>query len=139
MRKIIILFLFVIMIACTIKYTPKKVQHIKGSVFQETETGYYTAELVMKPKQPVVGTNEAHLIIHNYEAVDVPGLRIYAEPYLPGKGLKSDEKTVIEDAGRGLYVIKNIKITEPGVWVLKLTIYGDEISDKVSLILPEVK
>ncbi len=139
MKKIIIMFLFVAMIGCAVKYTPERVQHIKGSVFQETETGYYTAELVMKPKQPVVGANRAHLIIHNYEAVDIPGLNINVEPYLPGKGIKSDEKAVVKDAGRGLYIIENIKITEPGVWVLKVTIYGDEISDKVSLILPEVK
>ncbi len=38
--------------ACTTKYSPKMVQHIRGSVFGATDHGYYTAELVMRPKKP---------------------------------------------------------------------------------------
>lgn len=113
------------------------VQHIKGSVFKATDHGYYTAELVMKPSKPKVGTNMARLIIHNYEGKDIPGLRIKAVPVLPSKNLVSPEEPEIEDAGRGLYIIRNIYFPEPGKWELRLKIYG-EIVDSVILPLPEV-
>ncbi len=53
----------------------------------------------MKPQQPVVGMNKAHLIIHDYESKDLPGLKIYVTPYLPGKGIKSDTRPTVKDAG----------------------------------------
>lgn len=115
------------------------VQHIKGSVFKATDTGYYTAELVMKPKQPIVGDNKAQLIIHDYEATDIPGLKITVIPYHPAKGIQSKETPKVKDAGRGLYLIENIHFSEPGTWELKLTIKGPYKDDTVVLPLPEVK
>lgn len=137
-KKALCIALIAFVVGCTVTYTPELVQHIKGSSFKATDTGYYTAELVMKPKQPIVGMNKAHLIIHNYEAVDIPGLRIIATPYLPSKGIKSGNAEV-EDSGRGLYILEDVNLSEPGIWHMQLKIYGDEMSDKVSLVIPEVK
>ena len=134
---IIVLCLFSL-VSCSTKYTPKLVQHIRGSSFSATEHGYYTTELVMKPRHPRVGTNSAHLIIHNYDGIDMPGLRIYIEPYLPSKDITSPEKPHVKDAGRGLYIIDNIVFPEPGDWVLRLKIYGEELSDSVTLKIPTV-
>jgi len=118
-------------------YEPKMVQHYKGSVFEATDKGYYTAELIPRPKEPVVGKNDADLIIHDYKATDIPGLRIEVTPFMPGKDVTSPDKPVVEDAGRGLYFIKNLHYTEPGNWSLKIAISGPE-DDKVVLELPEV-
>ena len=137
-KKALCIGLISFIVGCTVTYTPEMVQHIKGSSFKATDTGYYTAELVMKPKQPVVGMNKAHLIIHNYEAVDIPGLRIIATPYLPSKGITS-ENAKVEDSGRGLYILEDVNLTEPGIWHVQLKIYSDEMSDKVTLVIPEVK
>jgi hypothetical protein len=115
------------------------VQHIKGSSFKATDTGYYTAELVMKPKQPTVGLNKAQLIIHDYEATDIPGLKITVTPSLPGKGIQAKEEPAVKDAGRGLYLIENISFSEPGKWELKLMIKGPYKDDTVILQIPEVK
>ncbi|RMG74070.1 MAG: hypothetical protein D6710_02160 [Nitrospirae bacterium] len=141
MYRIAVLIVFLVLFSfnCSTKYTPKLVQHIRGSSFSATEHGYYTAELVMKPKHPHVGVNRAHLIIHNYDAVDMPGLRVYVEPYLPSKNLTSPEKPRVKDAGRGLYIIDNIVFPEPGDWVLKISIYGEEFSDRVTLKIPPVR
>lgn len=124
--------------ACAGTYNPKLVQHIKGSSFKATETGYYTAELVMKPKNPVVGKNKAHLIIHDYEATDIPGLTIKVVPYLPAKKLESGVKPTVNDSGRGLYIIEDIDFPEPGQWELKITITGPYKTDSVVLPVPEV-
>ncbi len=67
-RAGIIIILGVILAGCSAKYTPKLVQHIKGSSFSATENGYYTAELVMKPKRPHVGLNPTLL----YMIIQVP-------------------------------------------------------------------
>ncbi len=139
MKRMTISFLTVLFFACTVKYTPKMVQHIKGSVFKATDSGYYTTELVMKPKSPKVGKNRAHLIIHNYESEDVPGLKIKITPYLPARELTSPDVPTVKDAGRGLYIIDNIYFPEPGNWQLRLKIYGEEMVDTVVLPIPEVK
>ncbi len=138
-RLNIILLTTVLLLACSAKIKPKMVQHIRGSSFSATNHGYYTAELVMKPKQPVVGPNRAHLIVHNYEGEDVPGLRVIITPYLPDKEIVSPEKPKVKDAGRGLYIIDNIVFTEPGDWVLKIRLIGKELSDSVTLKIPTVK
>lgn len=120
-------------------YKPEMVQHIKGSVFEATDKGYYTTELVIKPSPPVVGDNKAQLIIHDYKATDIPGLDINVVPYLPEKGLESSEKVKVYDAGRGLYLLDNIHFPEPGKWQLKLTISGQEMTDTVILDIPAVE
>jgi|GEM_PF-2089532 len=120
-------------------YKPELVQHIKGSSFKATERGYYTAELVTKPKRPIVGDNSARLIIHDYKATDRAGLTITAVPYLPAKDLTSDSPVTVKDAGRGLYLLEGIHITEPGKWQMKLTISGPEETDSVVLNLRKVK
>lgn len=139
MKKLFLMLMVISILGCSAKFTPKMVQHIRGSVFSATDHGYYTTELVMKPKHPRVGVNKAHLIIHNYDAMDVPGLKIHVEPFLPAKGMTSPEKPAVKDAGRGLYIIENIVFPEPGNWELRLKIYGEELSDTVTLKIPEVK
>ncbi|RMG02174.1 MAG: hypothetical protein D6726_08110 [Nitrospirae bacterium] len=138
-KRLWLVLTVMVVVGCSAKFTPKMVQHIRGSVFSATDHGYYTTELVMRPKQPKVGVNKAHLIIHNYDAVDMPGLKIYVEPLLPARGITSPEKPTVKDAGRGLYIIENIVFPEPGNWELKLRIYGEELSDTVTLKIPEVK
>lgn len=137
MLRKIVLVINLLVFACATRYTPKMVQHIKGSIFKATDHGYYTAEMVMKPSRPRVGTNMARLIIHDYEGRDIPGLRIKVLPVLPSKNLISPRKPVVEDAGQGLYIIKNIYLPKPGRWKLRIKIYG-EMVDTVILPLPEV-
>ncbi len=138
MKKSILLIVTLYLLSCATTYTPKMVQHIKGSVFKATDHGYYTTELVMRPKQPVVGKNKADLIIHDYEATDTPGLNITAIPYLTNKGITSKEKPIVKDAGRGLYLIENIYFHTHGKWELRLKIRGPEMDDTVVLPLPEI-
>ncbi len=129
----------VFLFGCATTYTPKMDQHIRGSAFKATDTGYYTAELVMKPNPPVVGINAAQLIIHDYEATDIPGLKITCTPYLPSKNLQPQAVPKVTDAGLGLYIIENIHFPEPGAWEIKLKIKGPYKTDTVVLQVPEVK
>ncbi|UCE78818.1 MAG: hypothetical protein JSV13_09985 [Nitrospiraceae bacterium] len=139
MTKVVVFCIFsLIFSGCASTYTPEMVQHIKGSSFKATHTGYYTAELVMKPKQPKVGINKAHLIIHDYEATDIPGLTIKAVPVHTQKGTISNTTPTVKDAGRGLYIIENISLPEPGMWEMQLYIKGEFKNDSVELPIPEV-
>lgn len=139
LKKILSLAAAVILAGCATTYTPKMDQHIKGSAFKATDTGYYTAELVMKPNPPVVGINAAQLIIHDYEATDIPGLKITFTPHLPSKNLQPKEVPKVTDAGLGLYLIENIHFPQPGAWEIKLKIKGPYKTDTVVLQIPEVK
>lgn len=137
--KLLSLAAAVFLAGCAVSYTPKMDQHIKGSVFKATDTGYYTTELVLKPSPPVVGANTAQLIIHDYEAEDIPGLKITCSLYLPAKKLSPVTQPKVTDAGRGLYLIENMHFPEPGAWEIKLTIKGPFKTDTVVLQIPEVK
>jgi hypothetical protein len=141
-RRLFLLVCALSLIGCASdfgKKTPEMVQHIEGSIFKATERGYYTTELVIKPKPPVVGKNKANLIIHDYEANDTPGLTIKIVPKMTNSDVASKEKPLIKDAGRGLYLIENIDIHSSGMWELQMTISGPRMSDKVTLELPEIK
>jgi hypothetical protein len=124
--------------AGTRKYTPEMVQHFNGSVFKATETGYYTAELILRPNPPVVGKNRADLIIHDYRAHDIPGLDITVTPYLVEGNEASPESPAVKDEGRGLYLIENLHYQRPGKFALRVEIKGPK-DDTVVLPLPEVK
>lgn len=145
MKKIILLVIGIFISGCAMDQMAKppketmKVQHIPGSVFQVTDNGFYTAELVLKPKNPVVGKSKGHLIIHDYEAVDTPGLDITATLYMPETGAVSKETPTFKDVERGLYIVDNIYFNEPGKWELKMEIKGQRFSDTVVLQLPEIK
>ncbi len=94
-RKILLLIFTLAFLGCAANYVAKPPkttildQHIEGSIFKATEKGFYTTELVLKKKKPVVGKNRGHMIVHNYEAVDTPGLKITAVLYMPETGAVS--------------------------------------------------
>ncbi len=145
MRKLMILLAVILLAGCMTDYKMKPPaetimdQHIPGSVFDKTEQGFFTAELVLKPRQPVVGAGRGHLIVHNYEAVDTPGLDISAKLYMPSTGVESSRQPVVKGVRHGLYKVDNLYYDVPGEWVLRLEIKGYRVSDNVVLKLPEVK
>lgn len=138
LKRLSAVCVLLIVAGCAVTYNPKLVQHIKGSSFKPTSTGYYTAELVMKPEQPAVGMNEAQLIIHNYLARDIPGLDIFVTPRLRDASMESPTIPTVKDAGRGLYLIHNIDFPKAGEWVLDIEINGPDKNDSVTLGIPEV-
>jgi hypothetical protein len=144
-RKILLLIITLAFLGCAGNYVAKPPkttimdQHIEGSIFKATENGFYTTELVLKKKKPVVGKNRGHMIVHNYEAVDTPGLKITAVLYMPETGAVSIEPTVVKGKGKGLYSVNNLYFDKPGKWELKMEIVGHSYSDTVVLELPEVK
>lgn len=144
-KKIMLIIISLALTGCAMDYKmkpPKETimdQHIPGSVFDKTEQGFYTAELVLKPRHPVVGPGRAYLIVHNYEAVDTPGLHITATLYKQDTKEESSKKPVVSGGRKGLYKVENLFYDSPGNWVLKLEISGYQASDVVLLTLPEVK
>jgi len=141
MKKALVLFIAMSLLGCAAgprKYTPEMVQHFKGSIFKATETGYYTAELIIRPNPPVVGNNAADLIIHDYRAHDITGLDITITPFLADEGEASPKAPFIRDAGRGLYLIENLYYHRPGRFSLRVEIRGPK-DDSVVLPLPEIK
>lgn len=145
MRKLLAVIFALAFIGCaqtTVKapkkYEPEMVQHFKGSIFTATDTGYYTAELIIRPNPPVMGVNKADLIIHDYRAQDIEGLDISITAYMPDTGTASPETCIVKDVGRGLYAVENLHYHKPGAWELKVQIKGPQ-DDTVVLKLPEVK
>lgn len=143
-KKILIVILGLVVTGCAMESQMKPPmqtimdQHIPGSAFDKTEKGFYTAEVVLKPRKPIVGMGKAHLIVHNHEAVDIPGLDITATLFMAETGVESSRKPTIKDARKGLYKIDNLYYDSPGMWKMKLEIKGRRASDVVLLSLPQV-
>jgi hypothetical protein len=122
------------------KYRPELVQHMYGSVFDSTETGYYTTEVILRPNPPLVGRTKADLIVHDFRAVDRGGLKIQAELSLADTGEPAPEMPTVKEVRgphRGLYEIA-IYFHQPGDFELKLTIDGP-FHDTVMLQIPTVE
>ena len=122
------------------KYRPEMVQHFYGSVFDATETGYYTAEVILRPNPPVVGRTKADLIIHDFRAEDRGGLDIQAELHMADTGEPAPEMPTVKEVRgphRGLYEI-SIYFPQPGDYELKLIIDGPAL-DSVVLQIPTVE
>jgi hypothetical protein len=144
-KKLLVIIVSLVITGCAMDYKMKPPmvtvmdQHIPGRVFDKTEQGFYTTELVLKPRVPIVGKGRGHLIIHNHKAVDTPGLDITATLYMSETGVESSQKPAVRDVRKGLYKVENLFYDSPGMWTLKLEIIGRRASDVVVLSLPEVK
>jgi hypothetical protein len=121
------------------KYRPELVQHFPGSVFDSTETGYYTTEVILRPNPPVVGRTKADLIVHDFRAKDRGGLKIEAELYVADTGEPAPEMPTVREVSAlpGLYEMQ-IYFHQPGDFELKLTIDGPA-HDTVMLQIPTVE
>jgi hypothetical protein len=143
-KKILVIILSLVVTGCAMDHKMKPPmqtimdQHIPGSAFDKTEKGFYTTEVVLKPRKPIVGMGRGHLIVHNHEAVDTPGLDITATLYMSETGVESSKKPVLKDVRKGLYKVNNLFYDAPGMWNLKLEIRGRSVSDVVVLSLPQV-
>ncbi len=143
MRKLVTLLMITFLVGCAAPANkhPEMTQHYDWTLFQVTEKGLYSVEMVFKDKMNMLrkGDNSVDVVIHDARDKDVEGARLSVTPRMPMKKMDSPEKTMITEVGRGRYTIGNIVIPEEGHWQLKVTVGSGSSSDTAVFDFPGMK
>jgi len=149
MKSLPILFVCLLLLtACATGKTPEAGNghghlkpHYEHSLFQITEQGLFSVEMLVKGDTMTVGLNDLDLIVHrDVEGNrDVEGAEITVEPWMPTMGHGVKPKPVIVERGAGLYSVKGLKLTMPGLWELRISIRAAGSEDRAVFTFAEVE
>jgi hypothetical protein len=114
-------------------------KHYKESLFQITEKGMFSVEMVIKEHDLKTGVNLVDLIIHDKNDRDVVGAEITVTPWMPDMGHGVFEKPSITEKGGGLYEVGGIVLVMSGHWELRVNIAKDGMEDSTVFDFPDVK
>jgi hypothetical protein len=114
-------------------------QHYENSLFQISEMGMFSVEMVIKEQHLKTGVNALDLIIHDKNDRDVVGADITVTPWMPDMGHGVFDNTVITEKGGGLYTVSNVILIMSGNWELRVNIKEGTMEDKVVFDFPDVK
>jgi hypothetical protein len=135
---VIIVLLPIALFAGSEREDSKFTRHYRGSIFQVTEEGLYSVEVVIKEKKLTKGNNTVDLIIHDRNDGDIVGADIKVVPWMPSMGHGVSDKPVINERGGGLYRVENINLIMGGHWELRIYVKRGEIEDRVVFAFPDV-
>jgi len=125
------------------KYKPKgKIEgftkHFEKSLFEITQKGYYSVEMVIKSGILKQGKNEIDLVLHDNKDRDVTDAEITIQPWMPEMGHGIDIEPWIEEKGGGLYHVSNLVLTMGGHWQLRIMVSKNGVTDTAVFDFPEV-
>lgn len=113
-------------------------QHYANSLFQVTEKGLYSVEMLVLGGELMIGKNSLDIIVHDAGDADVMGADIAVVPWMPEMGHGVKEKPAITERGGGLYSVENVEITMPGLWEVRVKIDRGGQEDLAVFAFPDV-
>jgi hypothetical protein len=121
--------------------TEKKIdgftKHFDESLFNVTERGLFSVELLIKQEELKVGRNDFALIIHDNKDRDVEDAVLNIVSRLQEQAIAVSP--VIRNKGYGLYGVENLLISMPGQWELKIEIKKDGVEDSLFFYFPVLR
>jgi hypothetical protein len=114
-------------------------KHYEQSLFNMTEKGLFSVEMVIKGKELKVGVNSLDIIVHDKDDKDVVGAEMAVVPWMPSMGHGVFEKPVVTERGGGLYSVDNIILIMGGHWQLKIHVKKDGREDNAIFDFPDVR
>ena len=144
MRTFVLLILMAFIFSCAAAPTrPHKhdqfTKHYDDSIFQVTQKGMYSVEMVIKEHELKTGVNELDLIVHDKDDSDVVNAVVTVTPWMPEMGHGVFEEPSVTEKGGGLYTVENILLIMSGHWELRVNINRDGMEDIVVFDFPDVK
>lgn len=97
-------------------------KHYEESIFQLTDNGLFSVEMLIKDNELATGMNAVDIIIHDQQDRDVVGADVTVTPWMPAMGHGVFEKPVITERGGGLYAVENIMLSMGGHWEVRIGI-----------------
>jgi hypothetical protein len=113
-------------------------KHYEQSLFEVTEKGLFSVEMVIKEKELKVGVNTLDIIVHDRRDKDVVGAIVTVTPWMPEMGHGVFEKPFVTERGGGIYSVENIILIMRGRWELKIKIRKEDTEDSVTFDFPDV-
>jgi hypothetical protein len=117
----------------------KFTRHYAESLFEVTEAGLYSVEMVILGNKLLTGVNTVDIIVHDWTDADVMGADIKLTPWMPEMGHGVREEPVVVERGGGLYSVENIDIMMPGHWELRIDVGKEGVTDSVVFDFPHVE
>ncbi len=142
-KNLTVVFIFLVLFSCA-TYKEKEhthagfTKHYERSLFQVTENGLFSVEMVVPEGHLKVGKNNIDLIVHDKNDRDVVGASLTVEAYMPDMGHGIDIEPVIVEKGGGLYQVKELPLTMPGHWQLIVTVQSETEKDRAVFDFPQV-
>jgi hypothetical protein len=116
----------------------KFTRHYAGSLFEVTEKGRYSVEMLVIGNELKTGMNAVDVIVHDESDADVMGAEITLTPWMPDMGHGVKEVPKVTERGGGLYSIENVEISMPGRWELRVKVKKGKTKDEVVFEFPDV-
>lgn len=144
MRKLIAVVVIMLTAGCAAPGTRDHrhdafTKHFDQSLFEVTEKGMFSVEMVIKEHELRTGVNTVDLVIHDRNDRDVVGAVVTVTPWMPEMGHGVFEKPVITEKGGGLYTVENIILIMSGHWELRVDVKSGAMEDSAVFDFPYVK
>ena len=112
-------------------------KHFQESLFDVTEHGKYSIEVLLDDKEYKIGENVIGIVVHDADDKDVVG----AELVIVHKNLATSEiapgKLTLTDKKNGLYTVSGLDLKRAGKWELLITVKKAGIEDRVKFVFPD--
>lgn len=142
MRRSVLLFLCVLLcpnlVMAAMAGDGKFTKHYANSLFEVTEHGLFSVEMLIVGNELKVGQNTMDIIVHDKNDHDVMGAEITVTPWMPEMGHGAIETPVVTERGGGLYGVENVVPIMGGSWELKVTVKSGGDQDTAVFTFPDV-
>ena len=113
-------------------------KHYEDTLFQATEKGEFSVEVLLPDEGIEMGFNKIDVIIHDKKDNDITGADILVTPWMPSMDHGVKEKPVVSERGGGLYAVSNLVFSMTGRWEIRVKIVKGDIVDSAAFTLPEI-
>jgi hypothetical protein len=113
-------------------------KHYEDTLFQTTEKGEFSVEVLLPDEGIEMGFNKIDVIIHDKKDHDITGADILVTPWMPSMDHGVKEKPVISERGGGLYAVSNLVFSMTGQWEIRVKVVKGDIVDSAAITLPEI-
>lgn len=115
----------------------KFTKHFNESLFNITEKGEFSIEILLDEKEYKIGKNVIGIVIHNKHNEDVEGADIQIT-LTNEQGQNITGSPVVKEKGEGLYTVANLNIQREGRLELKIRVKKKDIIDSAGFVFPDV-
>ncbi|HAM50259.1 MAG TPA: hypothetical protein DCP92_06035 [Nitrospiraceae bacterium] len=112
-------------------------KHFQNTLFDITEHGKYSVEILLDDKEYKIGKNVVGIVIHDAHDEDVRGAEITFALKDLVAGKNSPVTPTITDKGNGLYIVSGLDLQKEGKWELAIMVDKGSIEDGVKFVLPD--
>ena len=113
-------------------------KHYEDTLFETTEKGEFSLEVLLPDEGIEMGFNKIDIIIHDKNDRDITGADILVTPWMPSMDHGVKEKPVVSERGGGLYAVSNLVFSMTGQWEIHVKVVKGDIVDSAVITLPEI-